>query len=326
MINQKYYSDIKAFPSQFEVGVQLASGIKVQGHFEKVFLCGMGGSSLVTEMINDFLVSVGEKVQPIIPVRGYELPLYADKKSLVFAISHSGNTEETLSCIDQILAQKFACVVLASGGKLAEIAEQNRLPLFRIPKGLQPRLSSGYMMVAILKVMANAGYIRDYSEDLMAAAGSLGRLVDEKGARDLARKLANKVPIVYATDNAGGIARVSKIKFNENSKIQCFWNVIPELHHNEMVGWTKVLMQPYFIILKSKFAHARNKRRIEVLMELMKGKGLAGEVMEMKGESLLKEMLSTYMFIDYVTYYLADAYGIDPEPVAMVEDFKKKLG
>jgi glucose/mannose-6-phosphate isomerase len=326
MINEKYYNDIQSFHEQFTVGFGLAEGINPGSGFDKVIVCGMGGSSLMVELVNNFLADRGEKMRPVAAARGYRLPGYADKKCLIVLISHSGNTEETLSCLDEALQKGLRCVVFASGGKLAEAAKAKSLPMFVVPGGLQPRLSTGFMIAGFLKILFKAGMIKDYQNEFLTAASALVQLVDEDSAKALAGRLAELVPIIYSTDNASGIARISKIKFNENSKIQCFHNEFPELNHNEMVGWTKVLMKPYFLVLKSKFADARNLKRIMVFSELMKEKNLPVEVYEMKGENLLEEMLSTYMFIDFATYYLAEAYGIDPEPVKMVEDFKKRLG
>ncbi len=332
MINEKYYQDIKAFSGQFEVGLKLAAevkagaGVQHDRPIDKVVLCGMGGSSLIVEMVNNFLAAAGEKVLPVLAARGYSLPGFADGRTLAVLVSHSGNTEETLSCLEQALARAVPCAVFCSGGKLMELAEKNSLPLFQIPKGLQPRLSSGYMFAGLMQVLADAGYIKDYGREILAAAQKIPQLVDESAAKALAGELKDRVPLVYATDNIAGMARVCKIKFNENAKVQCFWNKFPELNHNEMVGWTRVLMAPYFIVLQSKFCHPRNARRVEVFKQLMEGKNLPVKVIEPAGETVLQEMLSTYTFMDYVTYYLAEAYGIDPEPVAMVEDFKKMLG
>lgn len=326
MINDKYYQDIKAFPGQFEEGLKLAADIRIGKPFDKVVLCGMGGSSLIVEMVNNYLAAAGEKVLPLIAARGYDLPVFADSRTLVVLVSHSGNTEETLSCLDQVVNKELPCVVFCSGGKLMEIAEQKGLPVFKIPKGLQPRLSSGYMIAALMQVLAGAGYIEDRQNEIVDAAKEVTLLIDEIAAKALAAELKGKVPVIYSTDNIAGIARVSKIKFNENSKVQCFWNEFPELNHNEMVGWTKVLMDPFFIVLKSKFSNPRNFKRIEVFKQIMEGKGLPVQVIEPAGETLLAEMLSMYSFMDYVTFYLAEIYGIDPEPVAMVEDFKKMLG
>ena len=326
MINEKYYGDIQSFPEQFADGFKLAEEINPGSGFERVIVCGMGGSSLMVELINNFLASAGEKMMPVAVSRGYQLPVWADKKSLIVLISHSGNTEETLSCLNEVIERGLTGVVFASGGKLADLAKKLNMPLFVVPGGLQPRLSTGYMIAGLMKIMFKIGIIKDYQNDFLSAASTLVQLVDEDAAKALAAKLVNKIPIIYGTENAGGIARVSKIKFNENAKVQCFYNEFPELNHNEMVGWTKVLMDPYFLVLKSKFADPRIFRRIEVFADLMKEKSLPVEVYEMKGTDLLEEMLSTYMFIDFVTYYLAEAYGIDPEPVLMVEDFKKRLG
>jgi glucose/mannose-6-phosphate isomerase len=160
---------------------------------------------------------------------------------------------------------------------------------------------------------------------MLNASAKIVANFNEEETMNLAKELVNKVPIIYSTDNNSSLAYLSKIKFNENSKVQSFWNYFPELNHNEMVGFTKVLMPSFFIIFQSQFTNPRNKKRIEVFMKLMKEKSLNSYLFALKGDNVLEEILMGYNFIEYVTYYLAEEYCIDPEPVVMVEDFKKQL-
>lgn len=325
MINQKYYLDIKQFPSQFETGIKLAKDLKVNGKFTKVVVCGMGGSAFYVELLNDWFASYPDIALRLLPNRTYALPNYVDKKTLVVVASYSGNTEEVISCLDEAQQKGLKIVIMTAGGKLLERAQKDKIVYFQIPTGLQPRLSTGFFISGITKILINSGLLPNIEKDLLSAVENLDESLDEDLAKDLAVKLKDKVPVVYSTDNNSSIAQVSKIKFNENTKVQSFANFFPELNHNEMVGYTRVLMNLYFLVFESKFTHERNKKRIEVFAKLMRDKNLPIDVIKMKGDSVLEEMMNIYYLIDHVTYYYAEEYGVDPEPVAMVEEFKKLI-
>jgi len=322
MINQKYYNDIKNFPSQFAKGFEIAKDIKISGSFNKVTICGMGGSSSFTELLNDVLAIDGSVNFKIDVVKGYCLPLNVNKETLYFIVSYSGNTEETLSCLEEVQQKGLSYIVVTSGGQLEEKANEYDVPIFKVPSGIQPRLSTGYFIAGLLQILFNCQLIPDMSKLVLDASSQINSLFDEKLSQDLAKSLINSVPIIYSTDNNSSLAYLSKIKFNENSKIQAFWNFFPELNHNEMVGFTNLVMKPFFIILKSQFTHPRNHKRIEVFKQVMSKQNANIFVLDLKGKNVLEEILMGYYFIDHVTYYLAENYGIDPEPVKIVEDFK----
>jgi glucose/mannose-6-phosphate isomerase len=240
--------------------------------------------------------------------------------------SYSGNTEEVLSFYRQIIENDLPHIVITTGGKLEQLALQNGSPIYKIPGGIQPRLSTGYFIAGIVQILINCDVLPGGIKEMMLKASTnIGLNFNEEDTKELAKELLNKVPIIYSTDNNSSLACLSKIKFNENSKIQAFWNYFPELNHNEMVGYTNMVMNPFFIIFQSQFTNARNLKRIEIFRKLMKEKDLDSYLFELKGNNVLEEILMAYYFIDHVTYYLAELYGIDPEPVVMVEDFKKLL-
>lgn len=303
----------------------MAKNLFVPGDFNRVVLCGMGGSSLYVELLNDFLAEDEDIKLGIEANRGYSLPKNCDQKTLFVVVSYSGNTEETLANLDEIQKNNFSCVVFCAGGQLLERAKEAKTPIYLVPKGIQPRLSTGYFIAGMLRLLENCRLVSGKLDEVLKIASGIDASLDEEKAKLLAKKLAGKVPIIYTTDNNSSLGRVAKIKFNENSKTQAFYNFFPEMNHNEMVGFTNLVMKPFFLILKSKFTNPRNYRRMEIFSELMKEKGLESEIMEMDGESNFAEILNAYYFIDHVTYYLAEEYGIDPEPVEMVEEFKGKI-
>lgn len=326
MINQKYYNDVKRFPLQFAEAFSIAreTGYKVK-NANHIYLVGLGGSALFVDIINNYLDSIGlqNRIQAI---RGYDLPKCDLSESFIFVVSHSGNTEEVLNAYSQVVDRGVEHISITAGGKLAEVSKSNGSRLIIVPSGTQPRLSTGYFIGVIINIFIDSGLVSKSEEQkLVNFTKGMDGLIDEEVAKNLAQDLREKVPVIYATDNNYSLAHVSKIKFNENVKIQSFWNFFPELNHNEMVGFTKILMNLYFIIFKSKFTNERNSRRMEIFLKLLAEKGVSGQIFELKGESVLEEILYGYYFIDHVTYYLAEEYGIDPEPVDMVEDFKRLI-
>ncbi|MBU1111989.1 MAG: bifunctional phosphoglucose/phosphomannose isomerase, partial [Nanoarchaeota archaeon] len=322
MINSKYYSDIKKFPSQFREGKELSRNLVVKGNFNRVVVCGMGGSSLYLDLVKDLLIDKDQLNFKIEVNREYKIPSGCDENTLFVVASYSGNTEETLSCLSEIENKKLKHCIFCSGGKLLEKAKLSGVPTYLIPSGIQPRLSTGYFIVGLLNLLENCGLINDVVDDVVSACEKIDSNLNEEEARHLAKNLINHVPVIYGCSVNSSLGRVAKIKFNENAKTQAFWNSFPELNHNEMVGYSNLVMKPYFLLLQSQFSDPRNKKRMEMFAKLMAEKGLPMKLIKMVGNNVFAEMMNTYYFIDHVTYYLAQEYNIDPEPVKMVEDFK----
>ncbi len=324
-MNDKYYRDIKKFPLQFSKGLELAGGTKVDGDFDRIILCGMGGSSFFVHLINDLLAQLPEVKFKVEAVKDYSLPKNSDSNALYILSSVSGNTEEVLSCFDQVEARGYRCFVLTAGGELLNRANSKKIPTVVVPLDTQPRLLTGYLIAVLLKVLVNSALL-DYDFDFLTEIFSkLDENLDEQYAKDLAKDLFNSVPIVIGSENNSSAALFTKIKFNENSKIPSYWNIFPEINHNEMVGYTNMLLPAHFLILKSKFSHPRIHKRIEVFKTLFQSKGNKVTVIELKGDSVPAEIFNMHYLADHITYYLANEYNIDPEPVAMVEEFKGLL-
>lgn len=324
-MNDKYYFDIKKFPAQFSLGFELAKDVHVEGEFNRVVLCGMGGSSFFVSLINDYLATDASIKLKIEVVKTYDIPKNVDKNTLFLISSYSGNTEEVLSCLDEVDARGYKYVIITAGGQLEQKALLKSVPYIKIPSGIQPRLSTGYFISSILQLLSNCNLIPDKRTEVLTAASKIEDSLDEEKAKNLAKMIENKVPVIYSTDNNRSLAEISKIKFNENSKTQSFHNFFPELNHNEMVGFSNIVMPLIFLIFKSQYTHTRNHKRIEIFSKILQEKSVHVEILELKGINVLEEILMGYYFIDHVTYYLADIYNVDPEAVAMVEDFKKML-
>lgn len=310
-------------PAQLGAGLEIAKDIKVEGDFKFLVISGMGGSALPAEILRNYLT---ENDLEIINNRTYNIPERYLKNTLHFISSFSGNTEETISCLEEAIQNNLKMVVFANGGKLADMAKENNIPLVELPDCIQPRYATGYFVSSMIKVISNSGLTENKDSAILGIQEYLPAKItsfEEKG-HALAKKLVGKTPVIYSTDKFKSIAMILKIKINENAKTPAFWNVYPELNHNEMVGWT--LPQGKFHILTFlDETHPQIKKRMETTANLLKEKGIETDFIEIETEDILTSIFSAIIMIDWISYYLAIEYGQDPTPVDMVEKFKTLL-
>ncbi len=316
-----------------EDSLRQAQGIK---HFA---VCGMGGSHLAADIIkslrpeldiavhSDYGLPAEFSHHPVPPAAGH--PSSGRRgKTMVIASSYSGNTEETIDAFETALAQNLPVVAIAVGGKLLELARQHSVPYIELPDiGIQPRSALGFSVMAMLKVMKQ--------KELLKAARELSQIVRphnfEQSGKILAEKIRGKVPVIYASARNYSVAYNWKIKLNETGKIPAFYNVFPELNHNEMTGFdikdsSRNLSEKfYFVILKDSEDHSQIQKRMQVLEKLYRERGLPVELIEMKGESKLEKIFNSLLLADWTALYIAEQYGLEPEQVPMVEEFKKLI-
>lgn len=328
------------FPQQFQKGIEAAKDIKLDGSFDNIIICGVGGSALP----GNLLLDIADISIPVFIHRDYNLPKIASRNSLIICISFSGNTEETLSAYQSAVHKNYKPIAICTGGKLQELAIQNNLPVAIVPNDCkQPRFGTGYLVSALIKITDNCGITNNLSQEILEIAENLKPENFEAQGKALAEKLVNpirneisngtsKIPIIYSSNQYKSLARIWKIKFNENSKIMAFWNYFPELNHNEMVGLTRIKNQEsgiknfYFIILKDNQDDPRIIKRMEITVSLIKEFGAEVEIIEMQGQTKIEKIFNAILLGDWTSYYLALAYGQDPVPVEIVEKFKKQLG
>jgi len=304
------------------------------GEISNVVLAGMGGSAWPGLFVQTW---PGLNV-PFEIVRNYTLPTYANEKTLFISSSYSGNTEETLSALSDAEAKNAQIVVVTAGGKLMEIAKQKGYPLFAIPPGLQPRMSSMYFWVAFVQLFEGIGLVAKGSQEELAGTSQwLSEQIsswkpevatDNNPAKKLALELMGKSIVVYSGPLLFPAANKWKICFNENSKNLAWCNFYPEFSHNEFIGWSgQPVDKPFAVVeIQSSLEHDRVQKRFEVSQRLLSGKRPAPEVVMPKGENVLQQLLWTMTFGDYVSIYLALLNNVDPTPVDLVEKFKVELG
>lgn len=291
---------------------------------KKIIVCGMGGSHLAADLLRDLNPALDLTIHS-----DYGLPPVDEKeikKTLVIASSYSGNTEEVIDGFNKALEQKLNLLVIATGGKLIELAQQNDVPYIQLPDTcIQPRSALGLSLKAMLKATGQ----RELFKEVETIAKILKPKTLEQAGKDLATALKGKVPVIYASTANQSTAYNWKIKLNETGKIPAFYNVIPELNHNEMTGFdikdsSRELSEKfYFILLKDSTDHPRNIKRLEVTQKLYQDRGLSVKTIEMAGESKVEKIFSSLVLADWTAFHIAEMYGLESEQVPMVEEFKK---
>jgi len=308
---------------------------QIEGSFENIVFAGMGGSALPALLSRSW---PGYKL-PFEVSRQYDIPKYVSKNTLFIASSYSGNTEETLSALEQAEKKNAVIAIMAGGGELEALATQRNYPFIKLPKAEQPRYAVFYMLAGLVKILESAGLAddKDASAQLAAASGFLKESVKEwiatvttdwNPAKQMAMEIAGKSAVVYAGPLLAPAAYKWKIDFNENAKNVAWWGEYPEFNHNEFIGWSShPLQKPYFVIdLRSSLEHPRVQKRFELSDKLLSGKRPHAHVVQAQGNTLLEQLLWTVVFGDFVTIYLALLNGVNPAPVELVEKFKKELG
>ena len=259
--------------------------------------------------------------------RDYSLPASVDSEWCGFFISYSGNTEETLSALTEAEARGMkSIVVMAHGGKLAEIAAEKGYKFVQIPDFNQPRLAYGYIFGAIIKIFSNSELLEINFNDLISDTEKISayNAVIEKRGLELATLLQNKIGVIYASNQWKYLAMIWKININENAKQPSFWNAFPEMNHNEMVGFTNAAERFQAIILRDPSDTPPIQKRMTVFKDLFKDT-LQPEIIEMPGASAFYKMLYCLSLGLWTSYHLAILNQTDPAPVELVELFKKSL-
>lgn len=322
--------EILNFPSQFKKGIESAKEVKIKAPFEKVIICGMGGSALA----GSFLIGAFDDIKfPVYLHRDYNLPFQADKKSLIITISFSGNTEETLSAFLEAKKKNYQLIVITSGGKLKELCQKERIPLVLIPhNNLQPRQALGIIFSALVKVLENCSFLSKKTEELLRVAEKLKPSTLEEKGKKLAERIGEKIPIIYSSRKFQVLARIWKIKFNENSKIMSFWNYFPELNHNEMVAYSNLVPSQrkkakdfFVIILKDNKDNPRILKRIELTKKIIEKAKIETEIVELEGNTNLEKLFNSVILSDWISFYLAKKFGVCPQKVEIIQEFKKSL-
>jgi glucose/mannose-6-phosphate isomerase len=333
------YAHLTGFAGQILEGraIGTRSKLAVRGEgVTSIVVLGMGGSAIGGELAAGYLAD--ELAVPMASVRDYDVPTYVGPSTLVIASSYSGNTEETLAAYNGAATRGARIICSTTGGELAARAEAAGHDLIRIPKGLPPRAALAYSLVPLIVVLGRLGLVADRGREIDSAAASAAGAARLFGletpaasnpAKDLAAWLHGRAAFVYGVAPRTSVVATRWVgQLAENSKILAHAGELPEMNHNEIVGWSRpgaMANAARIVFLRDVDDHPRSARRIEITRDALESRGVATREVESFGESRLARILSLVSLGDFASYYLAALDSVDPTPVEPIDRLKRAL-
>lgn len=328
---------VEGMPAQFGEASEAfkQANLDVAGQYTSIVLVGMGGSAIGGDLVGAFFQN--SLPVPLVVIRDYDVPAFVGEKTLLIAVSYSGNTEETLTALRAAQGKGSKVVCIGSGGTLKEMAASNSFPFLAVPAGMPPRCALPHMATSVLLAVGWAfgmpgieEEVEETTEVLETMKRHLGLAVSfkENHAKKIAAKCGHKLPVVYSSCRmTDPVARRWSTQINENAKSLCHYNGLPELDHNEIVGWglpRDVSYGSYVVFLDPGDLSDRLKKRLRVT------KALVSDVAEVEtvvasGGGRLARLFSLVYFGDYVSFYLAMLNGVDPTPIERIDYLKRKI-
>lgn len=317
------------FPIQLQEALIIGKNHKFVAQsaaFTNVVVTGLGGSGIGGSIVQNY---VFDKLKiPFIVNKDYFLPSFVDKNSLVIVCSYSGNTEETLAALHQAKKVKATVICITSGGKVAEFAGSKHLDCILVPAGMPPRACLGYSLVQILFVLAHFGLIgSSFEKEIKAAIKQLNASEADvqKKANALAKKIHGKLPIIYSAASMEGIAVRFRQQLNENSKMLCWHGAIPEMNHNELVGWRDDAKDKVVILLRNEDDYERVQTRMEINKKVFKK--YTPNIIEIysEGKSYWEKAFYLIHLTDWISVILADLRELDATEVKVIDFLKGSL-
>ncbi len=340
------YAAIAGFADQIRGAIVLAKdGPQVaKSRVKRVVILGMGGSAIGGDLLRSYVSAFRDHAGVEVIVNRDYAPPTVGKSDLLVVSSYSGNTEETLTAYNAIRKDAGQVLVITTGGKLGRSAMAANYKIIRLPAGLQPRAALGYSFFPLLYTLAVKSEIfgptvkSETEKGIEETMALLVKLSEEYGsgpkrtnpAFALAQKINGRVPVIYsATERLDTVNLRWRGQIQENAKYLAFGNLLPEMNHNEIVGWSHPAGLPgkfITIFLRDRDDHRRNRKRIDITRRIIgKSAGASVEV-ESQGKSPLARMFSLIHLGDWVSFWLAALNGVDPSPVPVIEGLKKELG
>lgn len=320
---------VAGFADQLKEAIAIGNDIQVRpavAEIRNIVVTGLGGSGIGGNLVSEIL---GKELKvPFQVNKEYSLPNYVNENTLVICSSYSGNTEETLAAFGDAIKANARVVIITSGGKLLELAKQYNLDHVIIPGGNPPRACLGYSSVQQLYVLWQLGLISNkFQSELNETVNLLNResMHVRNLAKEIASKLHNRIPVLYTVTEMESVAVRFRQQINENSKMLCWHHVVPEMNHNELVGWRNQIGNWAPIFLRSREDFERNQQRIEINKDVVSQ--YSENVIEIyaKGESHTERAFYLIHLGDWVSVYLAELNGVDAVEVKVIDHLKNEL-
>ncbi|MEX2245120.1 MAG: bifunctional phosphoglucose/phosphomannose isomerase [Dehalococcoidia bacterium] len=330
---------IMALPEQIEEAWAAGRALELPASYagcERVAVLGMGGSGIGGALLRALAVDIGVRT-PVHTVRGYGSPGFIDERTLVLASSNSGNTEEVLSALGGALAAGAKCVAITTGGALGELARSRGLPALTFAWEGEQRSALGWSFASLLAICASAGLLPDLGDDVRGAVaemqdgrGPLGAEAPEasNAAKQLARRLHGRLPVFVGAQALAPVAYRWRTQVNENAKSWAVADELPEMNHNAHAGYglpAEVVGRLQVVLLRHASMHPRVRLRVDATAASMGAAGVAADVVDVAGGSVLAQMLRAVQLGDFVSYYLGLLNGVRPSPVVALEKLKRAL-
>jgi len=320
---------IVGFGDQLRHALEIGANTSLKENSKKidnVMITGLGGSGIGGTIVSE--LTAQECSVPISTNKGYDLPGYINENTLVICSSFSGNTEETIEAFDKAKAKNAEIACVSSGGKLIELAKEHNLNYIQLPSGDSPRAMMGYSITQLLYVLNHYGLIGDsFKTELIKAATLVDNLQEEiqADAERITNHLVGKIPVIYACDGYQGMSVRFTQQLAENSKMVSWHNIIPEMNHNELVGWRTKNEDLAVIFFRNETDHKRNQKRIEINKEVVSK--YTSSVMEYwsKGDSMIEKTFYLINVGDHASYNLSARNGVVVEEIDVINYLKGEL-
>lgn len=319
---------VERFSTQLQEALQIANNATLtkKSNVQNILITGLGGSGIGGTILSELIQN--ECSIPVLVNKDYFLPDYVNENTLVIVSSYSGNTEETLSAMQQAIAKNAQIVCVTSGGKVKEIAQENKYDTIIIPGGYPPRSCIGYSLVQLIKIIQFNGFVKT---DLLAQVQDSITLLNKENnfikieAKQIAERLTDKLTVIYNLGSAEGVAVRFRQQINENSKMLCWHHTLPEMNHNELVGWTTKNENLAVVTFKTSFDYARTQKRYEICKEIFEKYSASVTEITAKGNSKLEQYFYLIHIGDWISCYIADIRNIDPIEVDVINKLKNEL-
>lgn len=319
---------IEGFTKQLQEALSIANSATItpKPAIHNIVVTGLGGSGIGGTILSELVQK--ECTVPIVINKDYFLPAFVNANSLVIISSYSGDTEETLSAMQDAIDKQAQIVCVTSGGKVATLAHQFGYDLIVIPGGNPPRSCIGYSLVQLIKIIQHNGFVK--TDLLQQVASSISLLASEQNtikaeAVQIADALFGKLPVIYALGSCEGVAVRFRQQLNENSKMLCWHHSLPEMNHNELVGWTERNDALAVVTFRTAFDFERTIKRYEVCKPLFAKYSASVTDLIAKGNSRLEQFFYLIHLGDWISCYLADLKKIDAVEVNIITSLKNEL-
>jgi glucose/mannose-6-phosphate isomerase len=319
---------VEGFTKQLKEALDIANSaiLTKKNNIQNIVVTGLGGSGIGGTILSELVQN--ECPIPIIVNKDYFLPEFVNSNSLVIISSYSGNTEETLSAMKQAIAKNAQIVCVTSGGEVQAIAKKHNFDTIIIPGGHPPRSCIGYSLVQLFKIVQYNGFVKtDLLEQVQA---SITLLDTEKQsikseATTIAKILLHKIPVIYSLGPCEGIAVRFRQQINENSKMLCWHHTLPEMNHNELVGWTEKNDSLAVVTFRTSFDYERTIKRYELCKSIFSKYSNSVTDITAKGNSKVEQFLYLINIGDWISCYIADLKNIDATEVNVITNLKNEL-